>query len=131
MATGMLNAFIIPMPAGHTYVISDKGHIWPCHGRSSGGRLICGGLGNVDEAACLAQPDTEAGIEYLNTGLCHQIANRILVPSNLTVFSGAPTLRALSFLYGVYGLDSNRHACSPAHNPWYELNECRSFHNHP
>src|SRR5229473_4466627 len=62
----------------HTYVVSSCGLRWGCHGRSTGGNLLRGRVGNSIIADCLAQPTGLAGIKYGITGVCHQIANRIL-----------------------------------------------------
>jgi hypothetical protein len=86
-------ALKIPLvPAEHTYVESSHGHVWPCFGRSAGGRQVCAGAGNTAQADCLSQPNSEAGIVYGGTGVCHQAANRILLPSGQTV-SGASGYR--------------------------------------
>src|SRR5690242_17238200 len=87
----------IALPYGdHTYVRSALGHAWGCWGRSSGGSLICSGTGDWQIADCLSQPNSEAGIRYTRTGVCHQTANRILWPAKIIV-SGARGFRASSF----------------------------------
>jgi hypothetical protein len=88
----------------HIYVTSSHGHVWPCRGRSLGGLQICAGVGNTDQADCLSQPNSEAGVSFGKTGVCHQMANRILLPSGLTV-SSSHGYRLSTFAYGVYGLD--------------------------
>lgn len=89
MPTGTLTGHAIRIVAlpfwDHTYVISSDGHVWGCGGRSAGGTIICAGVGNTAKADCLAQPDSQAGIIYGSTGVCHQIANRILSPAGQTV----------------------------------------------
>jgi hypothetical protein len=140
MPIGTLRAYGLPMSVTgnrteHTYVESSNGHKWPCHGRSSGGRLICTGTGNTAEADCLAQPGGSAGILYAITGMCHQTANRILSPSGQTVFGALGyNNRGTLFAYGAYGL--NLRTFPPQHyhprrNPWPELHTCRTTHTHP
>ena len=71
MASGTLAAFAVSTLGGvadHTYVVSGDGHRWRCGGRSRGGQSICEGTGNVDEANCLSQKNSNAGIKYLRTG---------------------------------------------------------------
>ena len=58
MGSGRLIGFaikdsVLPL-IDHTYVTSSEGHVWPCFGRSKGGRKICEGDGNVIKLnACL------------------------------------------------------------------------------
>jgi len=88
-----LFAFALPLRAPlfgnvrgeHTYVVSSQGHRWPCLGRAQGGRPICRGSGDAAVADCVARGDCSAGIRYLRTGVCHQVANRILWPAGLLV----------------------------------------------
>jgi hypothetical protein len=61
----------------HTYVKSSCGASWGCWGGTTGGISICGGTGSSVEADCIDGKD-DAGILYYITGVCHQIANRIL-----------------------------------------------------
>ncbi|HAU8300052.1 TPA: hypothetical protein I7159_22110 [Vibrio vulnificus] len=87
----------------HTYVeCSSSGKAWGCHGRSSGGRELVSGKGSHMEADCVYGND-EAGIRYLMTGVCHQIANRTLSSTDKTVF-GARGYLATVATYGEYGL---------------------------
>jgi len=100
-----LNGFAIVISwlgADHTYVTSSDGYVWPCWGRSSGGRLISSGQGSSAQANCLSQSDSHAGIIYGVTGVCHQTANRVLWPARITV-SKASGYWASTLLYGVYG----------------------------
>jgi len=133
VTTGNLYGYALPAQyapiVDHTYVTSDDGHTWGCHGRSAGGHLICSGRGNVPQADCLAQQNGEAGIVYKRTGVCHQIANRILFPAGATV-SSARGARASFFRWGVYGLDSRGCPCDPELNPWLELRRCLEVHQH-
>jgi hypothetical protein len=135
MPTETLTGFAIRIVAlpfwDHTYVTSSLGHIWACWGRSAAGTQICTGVGNVDQAYCLSQPNSEAGITYGLTGVCHQTANRILYPSGQTV-SGARGYRASVYFWGAYGKDSvtGLHY-SPGSFPWPELLYCQQNHIHP
>ena len=119
------------LPAEHTYVESSHGDVWPCWGRSGGGRQICNGTGNTAQVDCLSQPNSEAGIDYGVTGVCHQTANRILYPSGQTV-SGASGYRGSFFAWGAYGRDptTGQHY-SPLTFPWPELHNCLANHVHP
>jgi hypothetical protein len=69
----------------HTYVTSSEQHVWPCAGRSDGGRMICTRSGSAWLASCLAGAHSTAGIVYGVTGWCHQMANRILRPAGVDV----------------------------------------------
>ena len=134
MPIGRLNGYGIKvkgLPADHTYVTSSNGHVWPCWGRSAGGSLICNGQGNTDQADCLSQPNSKAGIIYGGTGVCHQTANRILLPAGIYV-SAAAGYRTSLFAWGAYGRDiATRKLYSPTHNPWPELSFCLANHLHP
>ena len=134
MPTGTLTGFALKLDAlpmwDHTYVASNLGHIWACWGESAGGRQICSGIGNADQADCLSQPNSQAGIRYGITGVCHQAANRILFPARQFV-SGARGYRASVFVWGAYGKDpsTGRHYSLP-NVPWPELNQCCQDHQH-
>lgn len=135
MPNGTLTGFAIPALIApfwdHTYVTSSHGHVWPCWGRAAGGTQICSGSGNTYEADCLSQPNSEAGILYAKTGVCHQTANRILLPAGQMV-SGASGYRLSIFVYGVYGRDlATLGNFSPSSFPWPELQFCRANHVHP
>jgi len=88
--------------ADHTYVTSSDGGVWPCWGRSSGGRKIAAGTGSSRQANCISQTSSHAGIIYGVTGVCHQTSNRILYPSRKLV-SRARGYWASLILYGTYG----------------------------
>lgn len=87
----------------HTYVTSSEGHVWNCWGRSSGGTVICSGEADAGAADCISQKNSRAGIIYGITGVCHQTANRILLPANCIV-SGAKNYWLTAFIYGTYGV---------------------------
>ena len=88
--------------ADHTYVTSSDGGVWPCWGRSKGGKVICAGNGSSNKANCLSQSKSHAGIIYGVTGVCHQTANRILYPAGALV-NHAKGYWASSLVYGTYG----------------------------
>lgn len=94
----------VGLPYGdHTYVRSQRGDRWGCWGRDSGGSLVCAGEGDWRVADCLSQPNSQAGIVYGITGVCHQTANRILWPAGVLV-SAAKGYGASAFAFGVYGI---------------------------
>lgn len=104
----VLNGFAIKIKnlgADHTYVTSSDGGIWPCWGRSSGGRLICSGFGSSKKADCLSKKSSHAGLIYGVSGVCHQTANRILYPAKKIV-SKAHGYWASVAMYGTYGTSS-------------------------
>jgi hypothetical protein len=87
--------------ADHTYVTSSDGFAWPCWGRSSGGRMVCGGGGSSLRANCLSE--LQAFLIYGVNGVCHQAANRILAPASWVTVSGAKGYWASVGAYGPYG----------------------------
>lgn len=108
---GSFRGYAIPVDGlsflDHTYVHIDKNDntkdIYGCWGRSDGGRQICEGTGDVAEAEMIATPNGLAGIVYGVTGVCHQTANRILYPAQITVME-AGGYAISSAIYGTYGL---------------------------
>lgn len=106
----------------HTYVrvkvnCDDYGHFdygryWPCWGtwKSEWGREICidEGSQEIADRCALIPPSMKnyptAGIIYLVNGVCHQTANRILIPAGVKV-SKAGGYGLSSFFYGDYGAD--------------------------
>lgn len=112
----------------HTYVTSNKGHVWPCRGRKTGGMEICRGSGNTKQAQCLSKPNSFAGIIYGQSGVCHQMANRILYPSGKIVYKARLFWLSLA-RYGLYGKDlkTGKHYC-PDQEPWKQLAHCRTIH---
>lgn len=124
MKRGVLRGYAIPVQYfpffDHTYVRSDDGQTWGCNGRSTGGKEICYGEANIQMAKWLSQEDGLAGINYMKTGVCHQIANRILLSAR-TLVAAARGARTSFFEWGVYGLDNNGTPCDPFINPWPEL----------
>lgn len=90
--------------ADHTYVKCGTGKkAWSCWGGTSGGTDIRRGTGSTQRADRIAQPDGKAGIKcYLINGVCHQAANRILLPAGITV-RGARGYSISEALFGPYG----------------------------
>ena len=101
-----LEGWAVAMPGtswDHTYVTSSCGLRWGCWGRSAGGSAICHGTGSSIIADCLSQTNSEAGITYALTGVCHQTANRILHPAGGITVAGCRGYATSTFLFGVYG----------------------------
>lgn len=111
-----LQGWAIPLlvaPYGeHTYITSDCGLKWGCWGRSTGGVALSAATGDSAIADCLSQPNSEAGIRYGVTGVCHQTANRILRPANITV-KGCQGYAFSVFSFGRHGI-----------GPWPQLSTC-------
>ncbi len=90
--------------ADHTYVKCGTGKkAWSCWGGKTGGKALGTGTASTTRADKIAQPDEKAGITcYLINGVCHQAANRILLPAGLTV-RGARGYCISEALFGTYG----------------------------
>lgn len=90
--------------ADHTYVsCGNMGKSWGCWGGKTGGAVLRQGTGSTAQADAIANPDERAGITcYLINGVCHQAANRILLPANITV-RGARGYAVSEALFGTYG----------------------------
>jgi hypothetical protein len=106
---GTLIAMSYPTPlfanaADHTYVKCGTGKkAWGCWGGKSGGTELRQGTGSTKRADKIAQPDEKAGIKcYLINGVCHQAANRILLPAGIIV-RGARGYSVSEALFGTYG----------------------------
>jgi hypothetical protein len=106
---GTLVAFRYPTQlllklADHTYVAcSTLGKAWGCWGGNTGGTEFRRAPGSTQRADAIAEPDERAGITcYLVNGVCHQAANRILLPAGITV-QGARGYAVSSALFGAYG----------------------------
>lgn len=102
-----LEGWAVPIqgtPWDHTYVVGPSGMKWKCWGRDTGGRPVVAGMGDASVAGCLSQPDSEAGIRYGVTGVCHQTANRILFPAGRAKVDACNGYAVSSFLYRDYGL---------------------------
>jgi hypothetical protein len=90
--------------ADHTYVkCGTGGKAWGCWGGKTGGKELRRGTGSTKRANCIAKPNEKAGIKcYLINGVCHQAANRILLPAGITV-RGARGYSISEALFGTYG----------------------------
>jgi hypothetical protein len=86
----------------HTYVRSSCGASWGCWGGTSGGTSVCIGTGSSFEADCIDGKD-DAGITYWLTGVCHQIANRILSPVGIIIPDIYPDVASSYVLFDEYG----------------------------
>src|SRR5262245_56550592 len=106
---GELIAMRYPIPlvanlADHTYVTCGTGgRSWSCWGGKTGGTELRRGEGSTRRADQIAGPDERGGITcYLINGVCHQAANRILLPAEITV-RGARGYEVSEALFGTYG----------------------------
>lgn len=90
--------------ADHTYVeCGTGGKAWGCWGGKSGGKELRRAKGSTLRADKIAQSDEKAGIKcYLINGVCHQAANRILLPAGITV-RGARGYSVSEAIFGPYG----------------------------
>lgn len=90
--------------ADHTYVECGTGRrAWACWGGKTGGTALRAATGSTRRADTIAQPDERANITcYLINGVCHQAANRILLPARITV-RGAKGYSISEALFGPYG----------------------------
>ncbi len=93
--------------ADHTYVKCGTGaKAWGCWGGKTGGTELRRGTGSTKRADAIAGPKERAGITcYLINGVCHQAANRILLPAGINVRGarGASVSEAMFTLYGRLG----------------------------
>ena len=90
--------------ADHTYVACGTlGKAWGCWGGKTGGTELRRAPGSTKRADAIAEPNERGGITcYLVNGVCHQAANRILLPANITVL-GARGYSVSAALFGTYG----------------------------
>jgi hypothetical protein len=90
--------------ADHTYVMCGTGgKAWACWGGKTGGTELRRATGSTKRADEIAGADEHAGITcYLINGVCHQAANRILLPASITV-RGARGYEVSEALFGTYG----------------------------
>jgi hypothetical protein len=90
--------------ADHTYVKCGTGkRAWGCWGGKTGGKELRRGTGSTKRANAIAERNERAGITcYLINGVCHQAANRILLPARITV-NTARGYRISEALFGTYG----------------------------
>lgn len=114
MGTLIAKALPTSMAAGladHTYVECSAGKAWGCYGRKTGGRELVRGSGSTARADRIAEPDERAGITcYGLNGVCHQAANRILLPAGILV-KNARGYRLSYALYGEYGIALPTNMC--------------------
>lgn len=107
--------------ADHTYVRCGTGAAaWSCWGGKTGGTELRRGGGSTKRANAIAEANERGGIScYLINGVCHQAANRILLPAGITV-RGARGYEVSEALFGTYG------------RPRGPLGTCRApFNQHP
>ncbi len=90
--------------ADHTYVeCGTGGKGWSCWGGKTGGAELRRVTGSTRRADAIAGADERGGITcYLINGVCHQAANRILLPVGITV-RGARGYEVSEALFGAYG----------------------------
>jgi hypothetical protein len=90
--------------ADHTYVECGTGAVgWSCWGGKTGGTAVRQAGGSTARANEIAEPNERAGITcYLINGVCHQAANRILLPAGITV-NGVRGYQLSNALFGTYG----------------------------
>jgi hypothetical protein len=90
--------------ADHTYVeCGTGGKGWSCWGGKTGGKVLRRAVGSTNRADKIARPNERAGIKcYLINGVCHQAANRILLPAGITV-RGARGYPISQAIFGPYG----------------------------
>jgi hypothetical protein len=90
--------------ADHTYVeCGTGGKAWSCWGDKTGGTALRRNSGSTRRANAIARPNERAGIRcYLVNGVCHQAANRILLPAGITV-RGTRGYDVSEALFGTYG----------------------------
>jgi len=90
--------------ADHAYVKCGTGaKAWGCWGGKTGGSELRRGEGSTRRADAIAGANERAGITcYLVNGVCHQAANRILLPALVTV-RGVRGYHISEALFGTYG----------------------------
>src|SRR5450830_265265 len=90
--------------ADHTYVECGTGaKAWSCCGGKTGGTAFNSRTGSTVRADTIAQPNERANITcYLVNGVCHQAANRILLPAGILV-TGARGYGLSQAIFGAYG----------------------------
>lgn len=89
--------------ADHTHVECGAGKAWGCFGGTQNGQAINAGEGSTARANEIAEPNGKAGVgRYLIDGVCHQAANRILLPANRLV-TNARGYWLFVAIFGTYG----------------------------
>ena len=116
--------------ADHTYVkCSTDNAAWRCFGEQTGGNPLRRGDGSTMRADKIAGPNEDGNLNcYLINGVCHQAANRILLPAGLTV-AGALGYSISRSLFGTYGrsnglFDSCKSPFNQYSNVQGDLPEC-------
>jgi hypothetical protein len=106
--------------ADHTYVACGTGAVtWKCWGGNANGNEIGSAEGSTARADSIAQPDQKANICcYLVNGVCHQAANRILLPAGFIV-SKARGHSISQALFGTYG----RVGFAPCYAPFEQYSQ--------
>jgi len=89
----------------HTYVMSDENDIWECNGRASGGEENVSGYGDLSISRCIGNSNT--GIVYGLTGVCHQMSNRILASVGVELTSDIRGYFLSVSLFGTHGIDEH------------------------
>ncbi len=99
-----LSDAVLGAVADHTYVRCETGaKAWSCWGGKTGGAVLREGEGSTVRADAIAEPNGRAHIScYLVNGVCHQSANRILLPAGITV-QGSKGYEVSVSLFGTYG----------------------------
>lgn len=109
---GVLNLCCYPTKlalhaADHAYVECAGGsYAWGCWGGKSGGTTVRSAHGSTKRADAIGEPDERAGVtHYLINGVCHQSANRILLPALITANGVRGHLLSVS-IFGLFGRPS-------------------------
>ncbi|MBB4126710.1 hypothetical protein GGR77_002000 [Xanthomonas translucens] len=109
---GVLNVCCYPTKlalhaADHAYIECGGGSYgWGCWGGKSGGTTVRSAHGSTKRADAIGEPDERAGVtHYLINGVCHQSANRILMPALITANGVRGHLLSVS-IYGLFGRPS-------------------------
>ena len=103
-----------PVPIDHTYVTSSDNHNWNCFGRGagSGGRVLRSVKASSKWAALIYGQQYEgsqdcgapAGLAIRHSGVCQNVANRILVLGNADA-SGSFGNALATVMYGKFGFN--------------------------
>ncbi|WP_369975480.1 hypothetical protein [Xanthomonas bundabergensis] len=109
---GVLNVCCYPTKlalhaADHAYIECGGGSYgWGCWGGKSGGTTVRSAHGSTKRADAIGEPDERAGVtHYLINGVCHQSANRILMPALITANGVRGHLLSVS-IFGLFGRPS-------------------------
>jgi hypothetical protein len=96
------------------------GDAWGCRGWPTGGGKLCDAPGSAAFARCIDGSDL-AGIFYFRTGVCHQIANRLLYPAGVKIPLGSHVqVRGSCFGYGQFGELRQNRSWVPTTHRWPE-----------